>query len=266
MTNPSAPDAWNEGQSYERYMGRWSREVAARFVDWLDQPPGRDWGDIGCGTGALSATILARANPRSVVGIDPAEAFVRHATRANADVRATFHTGTADQLGSETGAFDVVASALAYNFFPDRPAALAEMHRVVRPGGLVAFYVWDYPGGGMEFIEAFWQSAVELDPGAAERNESSRFSFCTPELLSGEMRATGFVDVEAATLEVPVQFVNFEDFWEPFTLGVGPAPAYYDSLDAHAQAALQGRLKERHDHGGPIDFTLRAWAVRGRAT
>lgn len=266
MTTPSAPDAWNEGQSYERYMGRWSRELAALFVDWLAQSPGQDWADVGCGTGALSATILARGEPRSVTGIDPSASFVDHAARNNADPRARFEVGTAENLGFADGSFDVVASALAYNFFPDRPAALAEMRRIARPGGVAAFYVWDYPGGGIEFIESFWQAAVELDVAAGERNESSRFRFCTPELLRGEMNAGGFADVEWASLQVPVRFVNFDDFWEPFTLGVGPAPAYFDSLDTTAQAALRGRLKERHDHDGPIDFTLRAWAVRGRAT
>jgi SAM-dependent methyltransferase len=265
MTTPPVPDAWNEGQSYERYMGRWSREMATLFVDWLGQPPGQDWADVGCGTGALSTTILARAEPRSVTGVDPSASFIEHAARTHADTRARFEVFTAENLGFAGGSFDVVASALAYNFFPDRPAALAEMRRVARPGGVVAFYVWDYPGGGMEFIEAFWQAAMTLDPAAAEHDEGLRFPFCTPEGLTNEVKASGIAEVEVSPLSVQIRFESFDDFWEPFTLGVGPAPAYYDSLDTAAQVALRELLEQRHDRGGAIEFNLRAWAVRGRA-
>ncbi len=153
---PSRHDAWSAGDSYDQYMGRWSRLIAPLFLKWLDAPLQREWLDVGCGTGALSGAILQTQNPSSIVAIDPSEGFLAKASASIADARVTFKVGDAMALPVETASCDIAASALVLNFVSDRAKALAEMNRAVRPGGVIGFYVWDYPGGGVEFMRAFW--------------------------------------------------------------------------------------------------------------
>lgn len=261
MTDRDRHDAWTAGRSYDEYMGRWSRAVAREFLGWLDVPERLDWLDVGCGTGALTSTVLAARAPASIVGVDPSVGFVEHARSVVTDVRARFEVGTADELPLEPDSIDVVTSALAYNFVPDRPAALAELRRVTRSGGTISLYVWDYPNGGVGFIDAFWKAAAALDPSAVALDEAGRFPFCTADALTAELEAAGGHDVTIVPIEVPTVFVDFESFWHPFTLGAGPAPGYLAELDDLGHDALRGQLRgELGD--GPIELTARAWAVR----
>jgi SAM-dependent methyltransferase len=153
------------------------------------------------------------------------------------------------------------------NFIPERTKALAEMKRVARPGGTVAFYVWDYPGGGVEFIRAFWDAATALDPDARDLTEDRRFPFCTPDGLTGLAREAGLGSVECTAIEVPTVFEDFEDYWRPFTLGAGPAPGYCANLAPKARERLKKKLDDdlprRGD--GAIALKARAWAVRSVA-
>jgi SAM-dependent methyltransferase len=264
MAEASRHDAWKGGDHYEAYMGRWSRQVAPRFLDWLGVADGRDWLEVGCGTGALSAAILARCNPASLVSIDASEGFVAAAREAVTDRRARFETGDAQALAFENASKDAVASALVLNFVPDRPKALAEMKRVARSGGTVGFYVWDYPGGGMELMRAFWTAATTLDPRARDLSEGGRFPFCTPEGLTALMNNAGFARIECVPIAVPTVFRDFDDYWRPFTLGAGPAPGYCTSLDAAARQRLKEKLQEilPRDADGSIPLKARAWAVK----
>lgn len=264
MPDASRHDAWAAGEAYERYMGGWSRAIARELLSWLDLPSGLDWLDVGCGTGALAGTILERGGPRSVLGVDRSEGFVAWARRSLSDPRARFEVAGAEALPCADRSFDAVASALVYNFLPDRARALSEMRRVSRPGATISFYVWDYPGGGMGAIAAFWRAAAAIDPAAAALAEDLRFPFCTREALLGEALAGGLAGASVEALEVPARFPDFEAFWEPFGLGAGPAPGYYASLGEEARGALEARL--RSDLGeGPIELPARAWAVRGGA-
>jgi ubiquinone/menaquinone biosynthesis C-methylase UbiE len=181
-TGATRHDGWRAADSYESYMGRWSRKVAPRFLDWLEAPFGCDWLEVGCGTGALSGTVLAQCDPRSLVAIDSSEAFIDMARARVPDPRAAFQIGDAQMLPVEDGSRDVIVSALVINFVPDRAKALAEARRVARGGGVIGFYVWDYPGGGMQFMHAFWTAAVALNPAAAELSEHRGFPFCTPDI------------------------------------------------------------------------------------
>jgi ubiquinone/menaquinone biosynthesis C-methylase UbiE len=264
MAEASRHDAWQAGDRYEAYMGRWSRKVAPRFLDWLGLPEGLDWLEVGCGTGALSAAILQRCNPKSLISIDPSEGFVATARATLPDQRAEFRVGDAQALAVETASRDVVASALVLNFVPDQPKALAEMKRVVRPGGTVSFYVWDYPGRGMELMHAFWTAATALDPAVRDLNEDRRFPFCTPDGLSDQARSAGLTNVECAPIEVPTVFRDFEDYWLPFTLGAGPAPGYCVSLDPEARQRLKESLQQSlpRQADGSIPLKARAWAVK----
>lgn len=266
MPEHAMDDAWRAGQSYEQYMGRWSRRVAQSFLDWLDAPGGADWLDVGCGTGALSQTILERCDPRSVVGIDQSEGFVAHARRTTPDGRARFEVAGAEALPLEAGSIDVAASALVLNFVPDRRAALREMQRVVRPGGSVAFYVWDYPGGGMGFIDVFWKAAAALDGSAAALDEAKRFPFCTRDGLEVLCRSADMDGVQVEPIEITTDFPAFEDFWLPFTLGAGPAPAYVSKLGEAERARLQAGLRSFLGGDGPVGLKARAWAVKARRT
>lgn len=258
------PDTWSSGQGYAAYMGRWSRLVAAEFVAWLALPPGSRWLDVGCGTGALTATIRDCGFPSDLVGMDPSAGFVAHAAAHVPRPDASFLVGDARALPVRDASVDSVVSGLVLNFIPDRGAALREMGRVARQGGTVSAYVWDYPGD-MHLLRTFWDAAVEL--GLADRSvhEGVRFGFCRPGPLHGLFADAGFVDVDTAALVVPLVFADFADFWSPFLSGQGPAPSWAMSLgDADRSAfrdALQARLPTRGD--GSIHLTARAWGVRG---
>jgi len=262
MDTDAKYDSWSAGQNYEHYMGRWSRKVAESFLDWLSPEGGLDWLELGCGTGALSSAILAAAQPKSLTVTDFSADFLNHTRGLINDARARFQTADAQALPFAVGSFDVVASALAFNFVPDKPLALAEMRRVLRPGGHVAFYVWDYPGGGMGFIDAFWKAAAALDPQAAGLDEALRFPFCTPDGLRGLFDAAGLDGVLVEALETETEFPDFEAFWRPFTLGAGPAPGYCKTLDAGRLNALKERLRSMVGADGPVRLPARAWAVR----
>jgi SAM-dependent methyltransferase len=259
-------DAWQAGDSYEAYMGRWSRAVAPRFLDWLAPAEGLDWLELGCGTGALSAAILDRGNPASLIGVDPSDDFLAKARAALPDPRATFRRGDAQDLDLPPASRDVIVSALMLNFVPARDRVLAGMRRTARPGGTVAFYVWDYPGGGLELVHAFWKAAASLDPAAAALSEDRRFPFCTPELLAELAARAGLVGIETVAIEVPTVFRDFEDYWRPFTLGAGPAPGYCASLDPAALQRLRDRLHDSLPRAadGTIPLTARAWALKAR--
>jgi SAM-dependent methyltransferase len=260
----SPSDRWTGGDAYEAYIGRWSRPVGRAFVAWLDVPPGARWLDVGCGTGALTATILATAAPERVVAIDPSSEFVDHARRAIGDDRAAFAVGSAAAVPVANATIDAAVSGLVLNFVPDLAAGLSELRRVVVPGGIVAGYVWDY-ADGMELVRRFWDAAVELDPAAAAMDEAVRFPICAPDPLRAALRDAGLREVAVEPIEVPTVFADFDDLWTPFLSGVGPAPGYALQLGDARRAALEERLRAMlpAEPDGSIHLRARAWAVRG---
>ncbi len=255
-------DTWERGSLYERYVGRWSRRVAPPFLSWLGIPAGRKWLDVGCGTGALCAAIVDSCSPSSVAGVEPSEGFLKTAKENLAD-RAVLHQGSATAIPLGDGAVDVVVSGLVLNFVPDQRAALAEMARVTGKGGTVAAYVWDY-AGKMELMRYFWNAAVELDPDAAKLDEGLRFPLCRPEALEKLFAGAGLKGIEVKPIDIRTPFTNFDDYWQPFLGGQGPAPAYAMSLDETARARLRDRIRERVplEANGSISLTARAWATR----
>jgi SAM-dependent methyltransferase len=257
-------DLWETGEAYERYVGRWSRPVAERFLAWLAIPRGARWLDVGCGTGALSAGILA-AEPEAVTGVDPSEGFLDLARARVQDARVRFELGDAQALPLADGAVDAAVSGLVLNFVPDQPRAIREMMRVVRPGGTVALYVWDY-AGGMQLMRHFWDAAGEVDPKARELDEGSRFPICQPGALADLFRAAGFGAVATDAIDVPTVFLDFDDYWTPFLGGQGPAPGYCMSLSERQRGRLREALAARLPIApdGTILLIARAWAVRGR--
>ncbi|HSA81758.1 MAG TPA: methyltransferase domain-containing protein [Geminicoccaceae bacterium] len=257
-------DIWAAGDRYERYVGRWSRLVARDFIAWLDPPPRLRWLDVGCGTAALSAGILAAAEPEALFGVDPSEGFLVLARAQTKDARVRFEPGDAQSLPLADGTVDAAVSGLVLNFVPDQPRALREMVRVVRHGGTVALYVWDY-AGEMQLMRHFWDAAAALDPEVEELDEGTRFPICRPEALARLFRDARLEAVATRPIDVPTVFADFDDFWSPFLGGQGPAPAYCMSLPEERRAALRERLRATLPAAGDghIALIARAWAVRG---
>jgi len=258
-------DVWAGGDLYEPYVGRWSRRVAKEFLDWLAVPDGKDWLDLGCGTGALTQTIIEHENPNSAIGIDASPSYVEYAKARIASPRARFEVGDAQLLPIDTAALDAAVSGLVLNFVPQPPRAVAEMARVVRPGSVVGAYVWDY-AGKMELMRYFWDAAVALDPGARELDEGRRFPICQPTPLAEMFAQAGLGEVEVRPIDVATDFRDFDDYWSPFLGGQGPAPGYAISLSDERRAALRERIRSALPitKDGSIHLIARAWAARGR--
>jgi SAM-dependent methyltransferase len=238
--------------------------VAREFLAWLEVPADADWLDVGCGTGAVTQTILASYSPRRVTGVDPSDGFIAHARHHIRDARADFRTGDAQALPVEDGRFDVAVSGLVLNFVPDPARACAEMRRAVRSGGKVAAYVWDY-ADKMQMMRYFWDAAVALNPAARNVDEASRFPLCHPEKLEQAFQSAGLGAVSVRAIDVPTVFRDFDDYWSPFLGGQAPAPGYCMSLSEGERAKLRDRIKASLPFAadGSIPLIARAWAVRG---
>jgi trans-aconitate methyltransferase len=256
-------EAWDSDDAYEQYVGRWSRKVAAEFLRRLALPFGLAWADVGCGTGALVATILDICEPSSVYGIDSSEPLLARARSRIGDARARFDTGDATRLPWMSGMCDVTVSGLVLNFVRDHESMAREMVRVTRPGGRVAAYVWDY-AGGMQMMRHFWDAAVAVSPGDAKLDQAERFPVCQPGPLQALFERAGLTSVTVGAIDVPTVFRDFDDYWTPFLGRTGAAPTYLasvsDEVRERIRLALEARLATR---GGPIDLTARAWTVQG---
>ena len=233
-------------------------------MEWLSPKPAIQWLEVGCGTGALTSTICERCDPASIVACDPSVSFIEHARNNLSDTRVSFSVAGAATLPTRSDGFDLVVSGLVLNFLPDPGKAVASMRERLRPGGMIASYVWDY-AGGMEFLRFFWDEAVAADPKAIELDEGRRFPLCRTSALATLFREAHLVEVETDSLEISTDFDSFDDYWTPFLRGTGPAPSYVASLDPLRQSALRERLQKRLRAGDNdrIQLRARAWAVRG---
>ena len=264
MTAPERKDTWASGVAYEPYVGRWSRLVAREFLEWLAIRPGACWLDIGCGTGALSQTILEVASPQLVLGVDPSEGYLAFAREQIQYTRADFLLGDAQALPVSSSAYDIVVSGLVLNFVPQPGQALREMVRAVRKGGTVAAYVWDY-AGQMQLMRYFWNAAMALDPAACTLDEGQRFPLCQPQPLRQLFQAAQLRKVEVRSIDVPTTFRDFDDYWSPFLGGQGPAPGYAMSLSEERRVALREQIRAALPIApdGSVHLIARAWVVRG---
>lgn len=265
MTNP--PDrTWEGADAYEAFMGRWSRPLARKFVEWLQPPPSAHWLEVGCGTGALTAAICDRCEPASVLGCDPSAPFLEHARIQVSDERVSFVVAGAEALPHREGGFDAVVSGLVLNFLPNPARVAVSIRERLRPGGFWAAYVWDY-SEGMEFLRAFWEEAIAADPTAAARAENLGFPLCLPPALVSLLETAGFGQVQVGSLEIPTDFADFDDYWLPFLRGTGTGPSFVTTLDPSGREWLRERLERRLEPGadGRIRLRARAWAVRGLA-
>ena len=244
--------------SYDRFMGRYSAQLAPGLADLAGVRAGQTVLDVGCGPGALTAELVRRLGPDAVAAVDPSEPFVAaaRARHPGVDVRRS----AAENLPFPDGTFDAACAQLVVHFMKDPSAGLAEMARVTRAGGVVAACVWDLAGGRAP-ISVFWQAARELDESA---EDESRLAGARAGQLAELFEAAGLRGIEEAVLSASVEHASFDDWWRPFTFGVGPAGAYARALGESDRSALRERCRQLLPEA-PFTVTAFAWAARGLA-
>jgi SAM-dependent methyltransferase len=244
--------------AYARFMGRFSEPLGVTFADFAGIAAGHTVVDVGCGPGALTTELVHRVGASSVAAIDPSPPFVAALRERlpGVDVR----SGSAEHLPYDDAAFDAALAQLVVHFMTDPVAGLREMARVTRPGGVVAACVWDHDGGGSP-LSTCWAAAHDLDPDVVDESGLAGAREGHLQELAG---SAGLADVEAVRLTVEARFETFDEWWEPYTFGIGPLGAYVRGLDDPARGALRGRCAELLP---PAPFTVggAAWAVRARA-
>jgi SAM-dependent methyltransferase len=252
---------FNAADDYERFMGRWSRAIGERFLDWLGAPPDARWLDVGCGTGAFSELIAKRCSPRSIIGIDPSAAQVDFARRLLP--QHAFEVADSMALPFADAAFDVVASALVIHFIPDRAKAFAEMHRVLTSGGLVGGYTWKREG-----LKEFAAYAPMIDGIAAIGDvppHSTPVEESSVDGMRASLGAAGFADADAIEITVSQRFTSFEEYWGIQTVPFARAGQAVARLSDAQQSRLRDHLRERLvAPDGTITYTATAVAGRGR--
>jgi SAM-dependent methyltransferase len=252
---------FDDGAAYERMMGAWSRLAGGIFLDWLAPRAGLKWIDVGCGNGAITELIVARNAPAEVQGIDPSDGQLAYARTRSGTQMAQFRNGDAMALPFAAGSFDVAIMALVIFFVPEPAKGVAEMVRVVAPGGLVAAYAWDMAGGGFPLQPIQTElKAMGFSPLRPPSAEASKI-----EILQELWTEAGLVDVETRRIDVQRSFVDFDDFWTASTLGssLGPLLTSMASDDvARLKARVRAHLGE--DSTGRITYAAWANAIKGR--
>jgi ubiquinone/menaquinone biosynthesis C-methylase UbiE len=244
-------------EAYGRFMGRFSEPLAAEFAEACGVRPGQRVLDVGCGPGALTAELVRRLGPDAVTAIDPSPPFVEAA--AARFPRVDIRTGAAEDLPFPDAHFDAALAQLVVHFMADPVQGLREMRRVTRPGGTVGACVWDFGEGGSP-LSVFWRAAREVDPAAPD--ESGRAGTQEGQLADLARRA-GLRAIDPGTVAVTVEFATFDEWWEPFGLGVGPVGSYIRGLDPDVLAGLRARCAELLPPA-PFAVTASAWSVTAR--
>jgi SAM-dependent methyltransferase len=248
-------------EAYDAFMGRNADRLAPRLIAFAGVQAGEHVLDVGCGPGSLTEALAELAGPEVVAAVDPSEPFAAATAERvpGADVR----TGGAESLPWPADTFDAALAQLVVNFMSDADAGVAEMRRVVRPGGTVAACTWDI-AGGMTMLRTFWDAALSLDPETPDEARTMRYN--DPDTLRELWLRVGLDAVENDALVIETPYRDFDDYWNPFTGGVGPAGAYTASLDPDRREALREECRRRlGDPDGPFTLNAKAWAVKGRA-
>lgn len=257
---PATTIRFEDGASYERMMGRWSRIAGSALLDWVKPERGLRWLDVGCGNGASTALLMERCVPAAVTGIDASEAQLDFARARPATRGATFTKGDALELPFPDASFDAALSALVLFFLPDPQRGAAEMLRVVRPGGILCAYVWDILGGGLphEILRSEMR-AMGMSLIAPPTAEVSKL-----QALQGLAESAGWSAVEAKALEIERTFDDFEDLWDTNILG-NTIRDQVQNLPPAQREELRSRVKARcrPDSKGRITLNARANAVKG---
>lgn len=257
-----APALFSDGKAYERIMGRWSRLAGDQFIDWLGLPKGLRWLDVGCGNGAFTEVLVERTAPAEVIGIDPSEGQLAYARTRPGVKSAKFQTADAQALPFADGSFDVATMALVIVFVPDPARAVSEMARVVRPGGCVASYMWDIPGGGLP-LEPIHKA---LKSRGVESPNPPGFANSSGDAMRALWERAGLRSVESRVIPITATYSSFDDFWESNSVPVGPAGQAIHKLAPAEREQLKADLRKRLPEGpdGRISYEAFANAVKGR--
>jgi ubiquinone/menaquinone biosynthesis C-methylase UbiE len=244
-------------EDYDRFMGRYTPALATALADAAGIQPGMRALDVGCGPGGLTRELATRLGSRNVAAIDPAAQFAAACRDRNpgTDVR----TGVAEQLPWPAGYFDAALSSLVIGFLCDPGLGVKEMARVTRPGGIVAACMWDIANGGMTMLRIFWTAARQVEPAAP--GESAMVG-TTDGDIARHLRQAGLQHVTSGALTSHASYAGFDDFWQPFTLAVGPAGHYLRSLSVRQQVAIRDACRAQLPDG-PFTLPARAWYARG---
>ncbi len=245
-------------EAYDRFMGRYSSPLAPLFADFADVSDGQNVLDVGCGPGALTEELVARVGAAAVTAVDPSEPFVTALAERQPGVRVG--RAPAEELPFEDASFDAALAQLVVHFMSDPVGGLTEMRRVTRAGGFVVASVWDH-GGRRGPLSLYWDAVRELDPSSAGESDLAGASFGD---LARLFEAAGMSEIEEEELTVAVEHATFDEWWEPYTLGVGPAGAYVAGLDPDMQAELRERCRTLLPEP-PFVIEARAWSARARA-
>ena len=245
-------------EAYDRFMGRYSVPLAPQLASFAEVTVNQRILDVGCGPGALTTELVRRLGSDAVTAVDPSEQFVRAARERLPGVNVV--RASAEHLPFPEKSFDGVLAQLVVHFMTDAVVGLTEMARVTRLGGVVAASVWDH-AGGQGPLGAFWEAARALDPGVADESD---LAGAREGHLEELFEAAGLQKIEATILSVSVEHPTFQEWWEPFTFGVGPAGIYTAGLDPDRQGQLRNLCHERFPNE-PFIVTARAWAARGLA-
>jgi SAM-dependent methyltransferase len=245
--------------AYDRFMGRYSTGLSAQLADLAGVRSGQRVLDVGCGPGALTGELVRRLGPSGIAAVDPSAPFVAAARARYPGV--AVHQASAERLPFADRSFDAALAQLVVHFMSDPVSGLAEMARVTRPGGLVAACVWDHAGERGP-LSVFWRAARELDPAVTDE---SRLAGAREGHLAELFATAGLRDVEESALSASVEHPSFDEWWEPFTGGVGPAGKHVAGLDAERRSELRERCRSLLP-AAPFVITARAWAARGVAT
>jgi SAM-dependent methyltransferase len=242
-------------------MGRWSRRVGAIFIDWLAPKKGLSWVDVGCGNGAFTEELIRRCAPKAVTGIDPSAGQIAYARGRPGTRAARFEVADSQALPFDDGSFDAAAMALVITFVPDPPKAVAEMARAVRPGGLVATYMWDIPHGVP--LTPLYSAVEALGFGSPQRRNPGASEIGT---LRAMWTEAGLKDVETREIAITVNFDSLDDFWDSNFVTIGPQGKLFAALSPGDKAALRAKLQETLPIDGDGRIAYKAWAnaVKGR--
>ena len=250
---------------YERFMGRWSRQLAPEYIAFAGVKNGDRVLDVGTGTGSLASVLEATVTSSEIVGVDPSEGFISYAKKNAKSGRTHFETGDAQALRFQDSSFDQTMALLVMNFIPDHNKAIGEMRRVTRPQGVVSACVWDYDAG-MQMLRFFWDEAVALDPAIEPKDE--RHMKLSREGQLGELwNSAGLVNVQQKPVSIDQAYESFDDYWGSFLKGAGPGGAYVVSLSDERRRELESRIRKRllgNRGNGPFVLKARAWCVRGQ--
>lgn len=248
------------GAAYDAFMGRYSRALAPLFADHLGVTTGQRALDLGCGPGSLTTEFVGRLGANAVAACDPSPPFLEACAQRHPGIET--RAGRAEAIPFPDGSFDVAAAQLVLHFVADAPAAAAELRRVVRPGGTIGACVWDFDHG-MEMLRAFWDAALDLDPDAPDEARTLRFS--RPGEIADLFAGAGLDNINETTLQTRTTYNDFDELWNGFCAGIGPAGAYCTSLPDDQRDRLRSRFHARL--GSPTtDFTLHAIARSTTAT